>query len=131
MARMQQDLSACTHRGQCLAAKSQGLNAVQLVRFMNLAGGMVLKGQWQVVRHNAMAIVGHADQDRSALLGIYHDLRGACIQGILHQFLQGTGRTLNDFACGDTVAQRGWQQLDAAWAAHGISPGVASGALRR
>ena len=92
-------------RGQCFTAKTEGVD-VQQVRPVNLRGRVPGQRQRQIVRGDAAAVVGDADQ-RLATIGIFdRDLPRARINCVLDQFLDRRGRAFNDLSGGDTVNRR-------------------------
>ena len=65
-----------------------------------------------IVRLHAAAVVGHAHEGHAAVLNFHGDGRRARVDGIFDQLLNGGGRPLNDFACGDEVCDMGVELLD-------------------
>ena len=72
---------------------------------MNLAGGVAEKGQLQLFRGDAAAVVSNADQALSALLKLDFDARCAGIDAVLRQLLDHGRRTLDHLASSDLVDQ--------------------------
>ena len=94
-----------TDRRQRLAAKTHGHNRFQIVEGDDLAGCMAAQCQRQVVLANATAIVTHAQQLYTALLGINVNAVGTGIQGVFDQFLDDVGRTLDHLASSNLVSE--------------------------
>ncbi len=93
-------------RRQGLAAEAQGPDAEQVVGVGELAGGVGPEGQRQVVALHAAAVVGDADEVLAAALDGQLDPRRAGVDGVLQQFLDHAGRSLDHLARGDLVDDR-------------------------
>ena len=102
--------------GQGLAAKAQGVDAqqVDIARIVGLELGrrVALDGQFQLVRGHAVAVVGDQDAGQAAALDLHLDAGGAGVEGVLDQFLDGTGRALDHLAGGDAVDGLGGKAAD-------------------
>ena len=90
-------------RGEGFASKAKRPHSKQVVRILQLAGGMARNGQIQFFRRDATTVIRHPHQLDPPLLQRDIDPSGARIDRILQQFLHDAGRTLNDFPCGDLV----------------------------
>ena len=53
--------------GQSFAAKAKGIQAEQILKFLNFTGGMARKGQPQVIGVHPFAIVFYTNQADAAL----------------------------------------------------------------
>ena len=87
--------------GQCLAAKSQRVNAVKILLGLDLAGGMAHKGVGYVFRLDAAAVIGDLNLLNAAARDGDRDLAGARVDRVFQQFLRRAGRALHHFACRD------------------------------
>ena len=83
--------------GQRFAAKAHGRHALQVVQVADLAGGVALEGDGQLVAQDALAVVFHADQAHTAGQQPQGDLGGAGVQRVVHQFTHHAGGALYDF----------------------------------
>jgi hypothetical protein len=95
--------------GQGLAPESQGGDVDQVV-VRQLGGGVTLDRQLQLPAVHAGAVVGHRDQGPAAVaqhrvhLAQHRvHLARAGVDGVLDQFLQDRGRTLDHLAGGDLI----------------------------
>ena len=64
---------------------------------------MAQKGQRNLVRADAAAIVRHPDKLAPALLDLHSNRRGLGVDGIFQQLLYHRGRALNDLPGGNLV----------------------------
>ena len=98
-----------TDRWQRLAAKSKRCNRLEILERGDLAGGVALHGERQLVGLDADAIVAHPHQAEAALLDVDLDAPRAGIERVLDQLLDDGGRPLDDLAGGDLIDQGGGQ----------------------
>ena len=98
--------------GQRLAAKAHGGDARQVRLAANLAGGMALEGQGNVLPGHALAVVADPDEGRAVALHQHRDLACAGIEGVVHQLLDHRRRPLHHLAGGDAVDERVGQHGD-------------------
>jgi hypothetical protein len=77
--------------GQGLAAEAHGAHVLQVVEAGDLAGGVALQGQRQLVLGDAAAVVGHPDAPHAALLELHLDGRRAGVHGVFEHFLEHRG----------------------------------------
>jgi len=99
------DLRNSPDAGQGLAPETEGRDGPQVVVGLQLARGMGLKGQGQVLGVHALPIVGDAGELAPALLHGHGDPGRAPVQGILQELLDHTGRALDHLAGGNRVDQ--------------------------
>ena len=102
MARGDAEFRHRADRGQRLAAKPQRAD-LQQVLVVEFGGGVAIHRQRQIGMGHAAAIVGDADPPPAAAIGENVDPAGAGVDGVLHQFLDHAGGTLDHFAGGDAV----------------------------
>ncbi len=91
--------------GQGLAAKTHGGHRLQLVQVADLAGGVALERQGQLLGRDAAAVVLHHDGAHAAAHELDIDLAGAGVQGVVHQLAHHGGRALHHLASGDLADQ--------------------------
>ena len=72
---------------QCFAAEAQRVDAVQVIRLFDLAGGMADKRRGNVFRLNAGAVVADFDQLDAAGFNADRHLRSSGINGVFQQLL--------------------------------------------
>jgi hypothetical protein len=85
---------------------------LQVVEAGDLAGGVALEGQRQLVLGDAAAVVGHPDAPHAALLELHLDGRRAGVHGVLEHFLEHRGGPLDDLAGGDLVDEVVGEEVD-------------------
>ena len=73
---------------------------------------MALDRQRQIIGIHAKAVIDDADQRAPAMLQRNVDALRPGIQRILDQLLDGGGRALDHFACGNAVDQDGVEAAD-------------------
>ena len=104
-------LGACAHgeardRGdgwQCLAAKAEAGDFVQIRGFADLTGGVALQREQGLVRTHALAVVLDPDVGFAAVAELHLDAAGSCVDRVFHEFFDHSNRTLNYLACGDLI----------------------------
>lgn len=101
------------HAGQTLAAEAQRGDRFQVVQRRDLAGGVAVQRQRQVVGGDAGAVVRHPDQLDAALGQVHADPRRAGVQAVFQHFLQRGGGAFHHLAGGDLVDEVVGQALDA------------------
>ena len=99
--------------GQPLATKTQRADMLQIVQRANLAGGVAVQRQGQIVGGNAAAVVVHPNQADAALGQIHRHPAGASVDAVFQQLFQRSGRALHHLASGNLVDQMIRQALDA------------------
>ena len=72
---------------QCFAAEAQRVDAVQVIRLFDLAGGMADKRRGNVFRLNAGAVIADLDQLNAAGFNADRHLRSSGIDGVFQQLL--------------------------------------------
>ncbi len=97
--------------GQRLAAEAERVDGRQ-VAVRQLGSGVALDAEREVGRVHAAAVIHDADEAAAARLDRDVDPRGAGVQRVLHQFLDGGSRALDDFAGRDAVDEDAVEALD-------------------
>ena len=95
-------LGACQHlhtghtgnAGQCLAAKAQCVNAIQILFALYLAGGMPHKGVGNILSLNAAAVIRDLDLLNTAAHDRERDLISSRIDRVFQQLFCRAGRAL-------------------------------------
>ena len=64
---------------------------------------MARDGEWQLILLNSAAVVGNSDKLLATFFNRDFDSSRARIHGILNQFFDHTGGSLNHFASGDFI----------------------------
>ena len=72
---------------QCFTAEAQRVDAVQIIRLFDLAGGVADKRRGNVFRLNAGAVVADLDQLNAAGFNADRHLRSSGIDGVFQQLL--------------------------------------------
>ena len=90
-------------RRQRLAAKPERPDGREVVRPPDLAGGMTLDRQPRIAGLHPFPIVFDANLLLASELDVDRQPPGPGVQGVLDQFLDDRGRTLDDLAGGDLV----------------------------
>ena len=99
---------------QGFAAKAQGRDRFQIARRGDLARRVAGQGETQIVRVDAVAVVGHAHPAHAGLLHLHADVPGAGVQAVLHQLLDDGGGPLHHLAGRDLVCHERAERTDAA-----------------
>jgi hypothetical protein len=73
---------------------------------------VALHGKRDFLARHAAAVIGDRNQAPPTVAQYDVDARGAGVDGVLHQFLDGGSRALDDFARGDAVDERFGQDTD-------------------
>jgi hypothetical protein len=108
-ARAARQLEAAHRRdaGQRLAAEAQRVEPVEVLERADLAGGVTLERQRELVRLNALAVVGHLEELVERPLDPHLDRPCSGIERVLEQFLERRQRPLDHLAGGDARSGRG------------------------
>jgi len=93
--------------------KAHGDHGFQVVQIADLAGGVAAQGHGQFVAGNADAVVFDRDQAHPPGQQAQRDLRGAGIQGVVHQLAHHGGGALHHLAGGDLADEFVRKVLDA------------------
>ena len=88
---------------QGLTPESERRDRIEVLVGCELRGGVPLERQRQLVRGHPDAVVGHADQRRTAVAQIDGHRPRTRVQRVLDQLLHRGGRTFDDFTRGDLV----------------------------
>ena len=100
------------NRGQCLAAEAQCMDAVQVIRLFNFAGGVADEGCRDILGINAGAVIADLDQLYAAGLDAYGDLRCTGVDGVFQQLLDYRCRALHHLTGGDQLSGMFIQNMD-------------------
>src|SRR5262245_57790382 len=84
--------------GQCLTAKPQRRQRLQVVNVPELAGREALQRQRSLLGMHAAAVISHLDEPPSPIDQLDIDTRAASIEGIVDEFLDDRGGALDDFS---------------------------------
>ena len=96
------------NRRQCLAAKAEGCDRIELVCVPQFASGVTLETKPSILwRHTVTVIADNDAFEPTALQGDV-DLRGRRIESVFDQFLGDRCWTLDDFASGDPIDDVRW-----------------------
>ena len=96
-------LGHCRNAGKSFSPEPQGSDVGKVLRCTDLAGGMAQKSRRHLGFLNSATVVGNTDVRDPAFFDLCRHRRGACVDGILHQFLHNGGRALDHLAGGDLV----------------------------
>ena len=138
-------LSACllvssSRDTEAIAATSDAGQPFQLGQTADFAGGVARERQCEVVRMDACAVVGYADESDAAAGQLYMNVCGACVEAVFDDFFERGGGALYHFACGDLVdkvvgqggdARHGGGSFDKGRDGFSGCPGVLSGSGRQ
>ena len=102
--RLQVDVGHLQDRGQGLAAKAQGEQAVQVLQLHQLGGAVALERDLDVVGAEAAAVVLDAHQLLAPGAQRHGDLAGAGVDGVLHELLD-HGKGALDHLAGRDLAE--------------------------
>ncbi len=103
------------HRGDAgerLAAEAEAAQVREVVHRGDLAGGVAEDGEAGVVAIHPGAVVGDAEEDGAALLGVDADAAGLGVERVLHELLDHARGPLDDLAGSDLVGQIFRQDVD-------------------
>ena len=89
------DIGNGGNAGQGLSPKPHRLHLEEVFAASNLAGGVPLKGQLNVVAGDPVAVINHPDAIEAGVLHNNVDPLTVGVQSVLNQFLNDRGRTLN------------------------------------
>ena len=103
LARLAADLGDLGDRRQRLAPEAERLDAIQIIGLGELARGMRLEREQQVLGRHAEAVVGDPDQVLAAPFDRQVDPRGPGVDRVFQQLLDDARRPLDDFARRDLV----------------------------
>ena len=107
--RLQFHLRDSGYGGKCLAAESHRGEGEEVCGLTDLARSMTLKSQAGIGLTHSTAVVDDLEAGASGIDGNDINAMGTGIYGVLHQFLDQRGRTLDDFACsylvGDAIGK--------------------------
>jgi hypothetical protein len=86
---------------QCFSTESESVDGSEIFARADFAGGMPFEAEQGIVTVHSTAIVDHANGGDAPAANEHFDLVRPGVDGILDQFLDHTGRALNDLASGD------------------------------
>src|SRR6185312_6785972 len=104
--RLQADLGDTADGRQRLAAKTQRVDAEEVVQVLQFAGGVAGEGQRQVLGSNTTTIIHNLDEVAAAAGHFHIDAHAAGVDGVFQQFLDDAGGPLDDFAGGYLIDER-------------------------
>ena len=93
------------NRRQRLAPEAERDDTLEIIERADLARGVTLERDCQLLTRNPAAIIAHANEAGAAALHLDLDARRASVEAVLDQLLHDRGRTLDDLARGDLVDQ--------------------------
>ena len=99
-------------RGQCLAAKAQRCDVLEILERHDLAGRVPRQRNPDLVRLDADAVIAHPDQTASAAFEFHLDAARSGIQRVLDQLLDHRCRALDHLAGGDLTDECVGQDLN-------------------
>ncbi len=91
------------NRGERLAAESESIEFVDILRRADLAGGVAVEGQPGVDGRHAAAVVDDLDQVAASLAEVDRHAGGPRVDGILHHLLHHRGRAVDHLSGRDLV----------------------------
>ncbi len=97
---------------QRFAAKPEAGDAFQVTQTCDLAGGMPLKCQRQLILGNSCAVIAHANEADTSLFQLDVDTPRPGIETVLDQLLDNGGGAFDHLAGGDLVDQLIGQNAD-------------------
>ena len=95
------------------------MDAVQVIRLFNFAGGVADEGRWDILGINTGAVIADLDQLYAAGLDAYGNLRCTGVDGVFQQLLDHRCRTLYHLTGGDQLRSMLIQNMDDC---HGLFP---------
>ena len=98
--------------GERLASKAERADPRKVVFRLEFAGRVTLKGEFDLLRGDSAAVVGHADGGEPAVPRLDGDGARARVERVLDEFLDDRGGALNHLAGGDAGGGRGGQRAD-------------------
>ena len=98
--------------GQCFASEAEGVDMVQVLLGLDLAGGMADERRGDVGGFDAGAVVADLDQFDAAGLDAHRDLGGTGVDGVFEQFFDHRSRPLDDLTGGDQLCGVFVQNMD-------------------
>jgi len=107
-------LHLCNGRdgGHRLASEAFGAQGEEVVRAADLAGGVPLEAHACIVLAHAAAIVNDLNEGAARIAHNEADAVGTCVNGVLQQFFDGRGWSLNDLSGSNLVGHRVGKQSD-------------------
>ena len=89
--------------GQRLASEPLGHKGKQILGRGKFGCGVTFKTQLRVLGRHALAVVEHVDGRSACVKHVHFNASRTRIHGILHQFLDHGGGTLNDLTRGNLI----------------------------
>src|SRR5262249_38955899 len=99
--RLNADLGDAADRGQRFAAKTKRADAEQIIGAGELAGRVAGKGEGQIFRKDAAAVVDDTNQLRAPLFDVDVNAAAAGIDRVFQEFLDDAGGPLDDLSGGN------------------------------
>ena len=105
--------------GECLAAEAERVHVAEVVEGGDLARGVALEGELELLRRDSAPVVGDADETEAAVFDFDGDARRAGVDGVVEQFADDGNRPFDHLAGGDAGRDFRWEDVDAgrAWGA--------------
>ena len=104
---------------QCFTPEAQRMDAVQVIRLFNFAGGVADEGRWDILGINSGAVIADLDQLYAAGLDAYGNLRCTGVDGVFQKLLDHRCRTLHHLTGGNQLRSMLIQNMDDC---HGLFP---------
>ena len=104
---------------QCLTPEPQRMDAVQVIRLFNFAGGVADESRWDILGINTGAVIADLDQLYAAGLDAYGDLRCTGVDGVFQKLLNHRCGALYHLTGGDQLRSMLIQNMDDC---HGLFP---------
>ena len=104
---------------QCFTPEAQCVDAVQVIRLFNFAGGVADESRWDILSINTSAVIADLDQLYAAGLDAYGDLRCTGVDGVFQKLLDHRCGALHHLTGGDQLRGMLIQNMDDC---HGLFP---------
>ena len=104
---------------QCFTPEAQCVDAVQVIRLFNFAGGVADESRWDILSINTGAVIADLDQLYAAGLDAYGDLRCTGVDGVFQKLLDHRCGALHHLTGGDQLRGMLIQNMDDC---HGLFP---------
>src|SRR5579875_1673539 len=98
--------------GQCLAAKTECVQMIEVFHASKLAGRMPTRDSLHLLLKNAATIVGNAHQAHAAPAHLNANIVRTRVQRILHQFFDNRGRSLNHLTSSNALSHLWCKRLN-------------------
>ena len=88
---------------QCLAAKAECRDGIEVFDVRKLTGSVAFKGKQRVVAEHAAAVIGNADEAASSGFDLQQKFFGTRVERIFEELFHDRGWPFDNFASGDFV----------------------------